>query len=179
MGWIPAGRRPRVWDLPVGGDNLSPREAGGVTPGAARGDTGVPEGVTSVSPKPKELTPPRTTPTTNPREGDDAFDAFWATYPRREGKDAARRCWVRAVHRLRAAGLDAEAVILTGAARCRDDPNRRAPFTAHPSTWLHGGRWDDDPLPPRGGADGRAAYSDPPAASYDDGWTLPPEGPTP
>jgi hypothetical protein len=75
----------------------------------------------------------------------EAFDAFWAAYPRRAGKLAARKAWAKAV-------LVAQPdVIIAGAVRYRDDPNRDASFTAHPSTWLNQGRWADDPEPPRGG----------------------------
>lgn len=76
--------------------------------------------------------------------GDDpTFDAFWNTYPRKEGKAAARMAWVKAVRK-----ADVQ-TIMEGAARYRDDPNRESAFTAHASTWLNGERWEDDPLPNR------------------------------
>ena len=40
-------------------------------------------------------------------------------------------------------------LILAGAERYRDDPNRVDTFTAHPATWLNSGRWNDAPLPQR------------------------------
>ena len=33
--------------------------------------------------------------------------------------------------------------------RYADDPNRVEAFTAHPTTWLNAGRWNDEPLPER------------------------------
>lgn len=77
----------------------------------------------------------------------DGFDEFWSTYPRKAAKGAARKAWPKAV----AAAGSAE-VIIAGAARYRDDPNRVPDFTAHASTWLNQERWGDEPLPPRGGA---------------------------
>lgn len=74
----------------------------------------------------------------------DLFEEFWKTYPRRVGKTAARRAFVKAV----ASGVTAETVI-AGARAYADDPNREPEFTAHPSTWLNAGRWDDEPLPGR------------------------------
>lgn len=71
------------------------------------------------------------------------FEEFWAVYPRREAKGAARRAWDGAVKRA------LPAVVIAGAVRYRDDPNRDAGFTAHPSTWLNQDRWEDDPLPAR------------------------------
>lgn len=72
------------------------------------------------------------------------FDRFWATYPRRVGKKEAIKVFTKAC-----AGVSPE-VIIAGAQRYADDPNREPEFTAHPSTWLNQGRWDDDPLPARG-----------------------------
>ena len=73
-----------------------------------------------------------------------AFDDFWGIYPRKVAKDAARKAWASAIKR-----ADVQD-ILAGAKRYRDDPNREAEFTAHPSTWLNQGRWGDEPMPPRG-----------------------------
>jgi hypothetical protein len=67
------------------------------------------------------------------------FDRFWAEYPAKIAKKAARKAFKTA---LKAA--DAEQII-AGAARYREDPNRSA--TAHPSSWLNQERWNDDPLP--------------------------------
>lgn len=82
----------------------------------------------------------------------DPFDAFWACYPRRVGKQAARRAFAKA---LKLVTVDE---LLAGAARFAGDPNLPpAQFIPHPSTWLGDGRWADDPLPPRGRGDGPPA----------------------
>lgn len=72
------------------------------------------------------------------------FEQFWVTYPRKVGKQAAKRAYLQARRR----GI-MHTTILDAAQRYRDDPNREQQFTAHPTTWLNHGRWDDDPLPAR------------------------------
>jgi hypothetical protein len=73
-----------------------------------------------------------------------AFDAFWQAYPRKVGKQAARRAWDAALRR----GAD-PAVIVAGAQRYAADPNRADEFTKYPQGWLRDGRWEDGPLPQR------------------------------
>jgi hypothetical protein len=65
------------------------------------------------------------------------FDSFWAAYPRKVGKDSARKAWTSAVKRA------VPADILAGLARQRWPDNPQ--FIPHPATWLNGGRWQDDP----------------------------------
>lgn len=93
--------------------------------------------------KPKENSNPEPKDLDHP--ADDRFDEFWGTVPRKVGKGAARKAWAKAVKK-----ADPQ-VIIEGMRRYRDDPNREDEFTAHPSTWLNAERWDDDPLPARGG----------------------------
>lgn len=83
------------------------------------------------------------------RQGVQTFDTFWATYPRRTGKGAARVAFTKAIAKV---GVDA---VIAGAARLRDDPNRDPEYTPHPATWLNQERWDDDPLPRRTPARGK------------------------
>ena len=71
------------------------------------------------------------------------FEIFWKTYPRKVGKQAALKAWRNAL------GLAKADIIISGARRLRDDPNREQQFTPHPATWLNQGRWDDEPLPAR------------------------------
>ncbi|QKY78996.1 hypothetical protein Jinkies_48 [Arthrobacter phage Jinkies] len=84
-----------------------------------------------------------------------AFEAFWDAYPRKVGKKAASSAFDKA---RKAASLQ---TICEGAARYRDDPNREDAFTAHPTTWLNEGRWDDEtPIPNRSAAQARPSGSD-------------------
>jgi hypothetical protein len=75
-----------------------------------------------------------------------AFDDFWEHYPRKVGKDDARKAWDKAV---KVKKVDA-ARIVEGAQRFAADPNLpEKQFIPHPSTWLARGGWDDEPCPPR------------------------------
>ena len=74
---------------------------------------------------------------------DPAFDAFWNSYPRKQGKGAARKAWVKALTK-----SDPD-TITAAALSYRNDPNREDAFTAHAATWLNDERWDDEPLPAR------------------------------
>lgn len=78
-----------------------------------------------------------------PAGEDEAFTAFWSIYPRRQAKGHALRAWRKATR-----ATDPR-LILAGAVRYRDDPNRSPEYTALPATWLNGERWTDDPLPGR------------------------------
>ena len=72
----------------------------------------------------------------------DDFEEFWSAYPRRVGKAAARREWEKAVRTV------AASVIIEAAKRyalsCR---GREIRYVAHPRTWLHQRRFEDDCLP--------------------------------
>ena len=72
-----------------------------------------------------------------------AFDEFWLRYPRKVGKQAAIKAFAKAIKTVE------PNVIIEGAERYANDPNRVDAFTAHPTTWLNAGRWNDDPLPER------------------------------
>jgi hypothetical protein len=71
------------------------------------------------------------------------FDDFWIVYPRKAGKQKAIKSWEKAVR------TTDPSLIIEGAKRYASDPNRVAEFTAHPTTWLNAGRWEDEPLPNR------------------------------
>ncbi len=70
---------------------------------------------------------------------DSAFESFWAAYPRKTGKGAARKAFTGA--RLKAAAD----TILAGEARAKwpADPQ----FIPHPATWLNREGWLDEPSP--------------------------------
>ena len=130
------------------------------TPQSERGDASVANGVTPVSPEPSLNHP--TTPQIAPQGGPTHYDVpdfdllavaepdplyrllveFEDVYPRKEGMHAAKRVWKRVV----GFGVDPH-VILAGAKRYRDDPNRDPQFTKSPTKWLNQRGWEDDPLP--------------------------------
>lgn len=75
---------------------------------------------------------------------DDGFDTFWATYPRKISKGAARKAWAKAIKTSPAADITA------GAARFAAERQGQDPkFTPHPASWLNGERWTDEPEQPR------------------------------
>lgn len=75
------------------------------------------------------------------------FAEFYMAYPRKVGKEAARRAFEKA-----AKTTDPD-VIVAGARRYAADPNLpERQFIPHPSSWLNAGRWDDEPEVPREGS---------------------------
>jgi DNA-binding Lrp family transcriptional regulator len=82
------------------------------------------------------------------------FGDFYMAYPRKVGKEAAKKAFAKAAR-------SADPMLIVEAARkYASDPNLpEKQFIPHPATWLNRGSWDDEPLPQR---DGR------PTASMDD-----------
>lgn len=77
------------------------------------------------------------------------FDHFWAAYPKKIGKKAARAAWEKA--RDKPAVVD----VLQAIDRAKHSEQWRkenGQFIPHASTWLNQGRWDDEPATPNGGA---------------------------
>jgi hypothetical protein len=77
-----------------------------------------------------------------------AFEAFWALYPKRIGKDKALKAWKSAGQRIKAErGLDtlgAIDVLGEAVAEFAKSEMGRGDFCPHPATWLNAGRWNDD-----------------------------------
>lgn len=82
-------------------------------------------------------------------EDDPDFNKWWAVYPNKAAKGAARVAWVKARKKVSAEDL------IAAAEAFRDDPRRKPDFTAHPATWLNQERWSDQrELTGRGGGSG-------------------------
>lgn len=97
------------------------------------------------NPKPNTKSTKENSPS-SARADDAAFDDFWGDYPRKVGKDAARKAWRRAVARAESpdairAGLRKHLPALK---------STEVRFQPHPATWLNEGRWQDE-TPPAGG----------------------------
>jgi hypothetical protein len=116
--------------------------------------TAVANGKQQHSPLPLPLPQPLPEPLPLPQEQEPlnlvrvaahSFAEFWREYPRRDKKLGAEAKFKAAVKR----GVD-PGVIIAGASRYRDDPNRDPRYTMLPTTWLNNGCWDDGPLPARG-----------------------------
>lgn len=84
------------------------------------------------------------------------FDDFWSAYPRKVGKAAAERAWTKATKRADPAAIVAGAeryAVERAAVERRKGKPHAVQFTAHPSTWLNDGRWDDEAEAPDRGRD--------------------------
>ena len=82
------------------------------------------------------------------------FDRFWAAYPKKKNKDAARKAW-------RKLNPDLELCRVMAAALERDKQSREwlkenGDFIPHPSTWLNGRRWEDEHNEAPGGGEAPA-----------------------
>jgi len=103
-------------------------------------EVGLPD--TSVQGTTREL-PEELPERTIPRD-DAAFAEFWSVYPKKASKGDARTAFKKALKK--AGSLE---LVVAGATRYRDDPNRLPEFTKDPQRWLRGECWEDDPLPSR------------------------------
>lgn len=77
-------------------------------------------------------------PPKSPSEGD-AFERFWSVYPRKVGKQSAKRAFERVKVPLE--------TLVTAVERqkCSDQwTQNNGQFIPHPATWLNQGRWDDE-----------------------------------
>lgn len=72
---------------------------------------------------------------------DPGFVRFWDAYPRRVGKAEAFRKFQGALRR----GADLEAIIAGAQRYAAANRGTEDRFIAHPATWLHHGRWEDEP----------------------------------
>lgn len=108
--------------------------------------TNVTERDQKVSPTPPSKTNPSDEGYITTREAD--FSAFWAAYPRKVGKGAARKAYFAAI---RKTGADpptlSAALVAAKALGFGLDPQ----FTPHAATWLQQERWLDElePIRPR------------------------------
>lgn len=76
----------------------------------------------------------------------DLFEEFWKTYPRKTDKKKARVAWVRAVK-----DHDPRELINAAARFAQSRRGEDPRYTAHPTTWLNGERWNDEPIYARTG----------------------------
>ena len=71
-------------------------------------------------------------------KNDSGFEGFYQAFPKRVGRGAALRAYRSAIKKT------TPGVILAGAKRYADDPNRKPEFTKHPASWLNGEHWADE-----------------------------------
>ena len=129
-------RRPHLYTINLDtlrGDIMTTRKRGDIED--TNGATTTP--ATGRLPRPKNHT---NEPSLEPSNH---FEEFWKIYPLKVGKKPAQVAFDKAIK------TTALEVILSGAKRYADDPNRHPTYTAHPTTWLNQERWGDAPLPAR------------------------------
>ena len=91
------------------------------------------------TPAEEQLTLLSEDPTEAPRPNlEDQFQRFWKAYPKKEGKDAARRAFAKAVKR-----ADADTLIEAARRYAASDQVARG-FVKHAQGWLNDGRWQDE-----------------------------------
>lgn len=89
------------------------------------------------SPKPEPVAKPKPS---GPLWPEDAFAQFWQTYPRKVGRAVAEKAFARiATSKHRPEFV----VVMTGLGRMIAAKVEER-FIPHPTTWLNGGRWDDE-----------------------------------
>lgn len=77
-----------------------------------------------------------------PQGTDMLFDRFWNAYPKKKGKESARRAWKKlapdmALCRVMAKALDRQR-------QSGDWQREGGQFIPYPATWLNGRRWEDE-----------------------------------
>ena len=92
-------------------------------------------------------------PPKSPSTGD-AFERFWSVYPRKIGKQSAKRAFERVKVPLE--------TLVTAVERqkCSDQwMQNNGQFIPHPATWLNQGRWDDELPESAGGHRNTGAFT--------------------
>jgi hypothetical protein len=95
-------------------------------------------------PSPSHSPSPSPSPVQEPARA--RFERFWSVYPRKEGKDAAWREWLK-----RSPADDLLETMIAAVQRQKASPQWRkdgGQFIPQPRTWLHQGRWQDEPQSP-------------------------------
>lgn len=97
-------------------------------------------GSTAPSPVPDPL--PSPVPDPKPSITDERFDNFWEAYPRKVGKDAARKAWKK----IREPSVTLELILsaLEWQRECREWKKDNGQYIPNPSTYLNQGRWLDE-----------------------------------
>jgi len=69
------------------------------------------------------------------------FEDFWQVYPRKVGKEAARRSWAKIKNK----PLVLEQIKAALSWQTKSEQWAKPQFVPHPATYLNQGRWQDEP----------------------------------
>lgn len=72
----------------------------------------------------------------------EGFQAFWDTYPRKEGKGLARRAYTTALTK-----TTKERILIGAQHYAGQRLGKEKQYTLLPATWLNGEHWDDEGVP--------------------------------
>lgn len=72
----------------------------------------------------------------------DEFEQFWAAYPKKRDKGAARTAWAKSA-KMRPGMQELLAAIERGK-QCADWQKDNGQYIPYPATWLNGERWADE-----------------------------------
>lgn len=92
---------------------------------------------------------------------ENAFDEFWAIYPRKSDKASAKKAFAKAV---KAVGLE---TVMDGTRRIAADPNLpEKQFIPYPASWLNAEGWENEPYPDRTPVNSKQANQDAARAAF-------------
>ena len=99
--------------------------------------------------KERVLSPSRSCISINRAE--ELFQSFWSAYPRKVGKQAARRKFAAIMRKLDEAEASAllSRMLKAVNAQAQSEQWSDMAFIPHPTTWLNQGRWEDEAEAPR------------------------------
>lgn len=86
------------------------------------------------------------------------FDRFWEAYPRKKGKEAARRAWDKLAPDLALCRVMSAA--LAEQKKSKDWTKDGGQYIPYPATWLNGKRWQDELEPAAPEPDTEGGYVD-------------------
>lgn len=78
----------------------------------------------------------------SPPKGEGLFDEFWKAYPRKVGKDAARKAFAK--RKPTRELLDQMLAAIEKQKKGDQWQRERGKYIPHPTTWLNQGRWEDE-----------------------------------
>jgi hypothetical protein len=96
---------------------------------------------------------------TNSRAREDCFETFWKNYPRKEGKEKARKAFAKV-----SAPIDVLLAAVEQHKKSTQWTKDNGQFIPHPATWLNGKRWEDQLEPDAAAPNSRELDADEVAA---------------
>ena len=77
-----------------------------------------------------------------PSKGEERFSVFWKAYPRKVGKEAAKKAFLKL--KVTDSQLEAMLTAIEAQKHCSQWVRDGGQYIPHPTTWLNQGRWEDE-----------------------------------